>query len=55
MPFERKNGRVTYQHLVNRIFDQIGKTMKVNIDDMITKSVPVTDHTENLREIFKLL
>ena len=45
MPFGLKNASATYQRLVNKIFkEMIGKTMEVYIDDMLVKSVKVTDH-----------
>ena len=40
MPFGLKNASVTYQRLVNAMFtDDLGKTMKVYIDDMRVKSL----------------
>ena len=45
MSFGLKNAGATYQRLVNRIFaDQIGKTMEVYVDDMLVKSLLVTNH-----------
>ena len=36
MPFELKNDGATYQRLMNHVFqDQIGKNMKVYVDDII--------------------
>lgn len=49
MPFCLKNTGATYQHLVNKIFkQQIGRTMEVYIDDMITKSVYDGDHAGHI-------
>ena len=40
IPFGLKNAGATYQRLVNQMFtDQLGKTMEVYVDDMLTKSV----------------
>ncbi|KAK0607093.1 hypothetical protein LWI29_009183 [Acer saccharum] len=56
MPFGLKNAGATYQRLVNRIFaNEIGRTMEVYVDDMLTKSVTVEEHVPNLRNIFLLL
>ncbi|XP_059441743.1 uncharacterized protein LOC132174049 [Corylus avellana] len=39
MPFGLKNAEATYQRLVNKMFqEQIGKNMKVYVDDMLVKS-----------------
>lgn len=39
MSFGLKNARAMYQRLVNCMFaDQIGKTMKVYIDNLVVKS-----------------
>ena len=39
MPFSLKNAGVTYQRLVNMMFnDLIGKTMEVYVDTMLVKS-----------------
>lgn len=36
MPFELKNAGITYQRVVNRIFEEkIGETMEVYVDDMV--------------------
>jgi len=42
--------------LVNKVFEPlIRKTMKVYVDDMITKSIKGVDHAQGLEETFKLL
>ncbi|XP_012837778.1 PREDICTED: uncharacterized protein LOC105958312 [Erythranthe guttata] len=56
MPFGLKNVGATYQRLVNAIFaDQIGKNMEVYIDDMLVKSVKVSDHLTDLDQCFATL
>ena len=56
MPFGLKNTGVTYQHLVNVMFkEQIGKTMEVDVDDMIVKSKVAFDHVAHLADTFKIL
>ena len=45
MPFGLKNAGVTYQRLVNMMFnEQIGKTMEVYVDDMLIKSKTASYH-----------
>ena len=56
MPFGLKNTGATYQCLVNKMFEtQIRKTMEVYVDDMLLKSMAVTDHTTHLQETFDIL
>ncbi|XP_019250965.1 PREDICTED: uncharacterized protein LOC109229871 [Nicotiana attenuata] len=56
MPFGLKNVRATYQRLVTKMFkDQLGKTMKVYIDDMLVKSKRKKDHIDHLKEAFNIL
>ena len=56
MPFSLKNARATYQWLMNKIFkEQIGCTMEMYIDDMITKLVHAEEHLEHLRYTFTIL
>ena len=56
MPFGLKNVGVTYQRLVNRIFQkQIGASMEVYIDDMLVKSVKAELHVDHLVESFQVL
>ncbi|XP_019225913.1 PREDICTED: uncharacterized protein LOC109207447 [Nicotiana attenuata] len=51
-----KSARATYQRLVNKMFErQIGKTMKVYIDDMLVKSLNSSDHLKHLQETFDIL
>ena len=54
MPFGLKNTGATYQRLVNRMFaDQIGQTMEVYMDDLLTKSIKVENHIANLAKTFR--
>jgi hypothetical protein len=56
MPFGLKNARATYQRLVNKMFQaQIGKNMKVYVDDMLVKSEESGDHIHDLCEAFATL
>ena len=56
MPFGLKNAGATYQRLVNKLLkEQIGKTIEVYVDDMITKSQHVEQHPGHLRETFEVL
>ena len=56
MPFGLKNTGVTYQRLVNRMFQKhIGTTMEVYIDDMLVKSTTAELHIAHLSEAFQIL
>ncbi|XP_012834007.1 PREDICTED: uncharacterized protein LOC105954870 [Erythranthe guttata] len=56
MPFGLRNAGATYQRLVNKMFaDQIGKNMEVYIDDMLVKSVKVSDHLTDRDQCFAIL
>ena len=56
MPFGLKNARVTYQRLVNRMFQkQIETFMEVYIDDMLVKSIKAELHITHLAEEFQVL
>jgi len=53
MPFGLKNAGATYQRLMDWIFwDQIGRNLKVYMDDMIVKSPTLEPHALDLAEIF---
>lgn len=55
IPLKMKNGRATYQRLVNEMFaDLIGKTMEVYMDDMLAKSLKADDHIRHLEEVFQI-
>ena len=56
MPFGLKNAGATYQRLVNRMFaSQIRRNMEMYVDDMLTKSIMVDRHVDDLRETFDIL
>lgn len=56
MPFGLINAGATHQRMMNKVFkDQIGRNMKVYVDDMIIKSTEVEDHLVDLRECFRNL
>ncbi|KAJ4728684.1 Retrovirus-related Pol polyprotein from transposon opus [Melia azedarach] len=56
MPFDLKNAEATYQCLVNKLFkEQIGKTMEIYVDDMITKSMKIADHVSHLSGTFDVM
>ena len=49
IPFGLKNTGATYQRLVNKVFaEQIGRTMKVYVDDMVAKAMGNRDHCKDL-------
>ncbi|KAL0309168.1 UNVERIFIED_CONTAM: hypothetical protein Sradi_5859100 [Sesamum radiatum] len=56
MPFRLKNEGVTYQRLVDKIFQpQLGRNMKVYVDDMLVKSKEARNHVEDLEKTFAVL
>ncbi|KAM1480114.1 hypothetical protein ACFX2I_027299 [Malus domestica] len=56
MPFGLKNAGAIYQRLVNSMFaEQIEKSIKVYIDDMLVKSKHADQHITNLSETFTIL
>lgn len=56
MPFELKNVRATYQRLVNKVFEGlIDKTIAVDINDMLVKSLQAKEYISHLEECFGLL
>ena len=56
MPFKLKNAGATYQRLVNQMLSkQIGRNMKVYLDDMLVKSREAKTHLANLQEVFDTL
>ena len=56
MPFGLKNAGSTYQRMMTKMFEaQLGKNIKVYIDDMVVKSKIVSEHIGDLTNIFKIL
>ncbi|XP_065629984.1 uncharacterized protein LOC136067703 [Quercus suber] len=56
MPFGLKNVGSTYQRMMTRIFEpQLGKKIKIYIDDMVVKSKWESEHVNALRNIFEIL
>jgi len=56
MHFGLKNACTTYQQLVKKLFKPlIGKTMEVNVDDMIVKSTINEAHGLDLQQMFDIL
>ena len=56
MPFGLKNAGATYQRLVNHMFrPQIGRNVKVYVDDMLVKSIDEGSHLDDLQETFETL
>ena len=56
MPFGLKNAESSYQRMMTRMFElQMGKSIKVYIDDMVVKSKVVSEHVEDLKNIFEIL
>ena len=56
MPFGFKNAGSIYQRMMTRMFEsQLGKSIKVYIDDMVVKSKVVSKHVRDLRNIFEIL
>ena len=56
MPFGLKNARSTYQRMMTKMFEpQLGRNIKVYINDMVVKSKVVSKHVEDLTSIFGIL
>ena len=56
MSFGLKNAGATYQRLMNNMFvHQIGRNVKVYMDDMLVKSIREDDHLNDLQETFDTL
>ena len=53
IPFGLKNAGFTYQRMMTRMFKpQLGKNIKVYIDDMVVKSKVEFKHINDLRNFF---
>ena len=56
MPFGLKNARSTYQRMMTRMFEpQLGKNIKVYMNDMVVNSKLESEHVNNLNNIFEIL
>ncbi|GKC91123.1 reverse transcriptase domain-containing protein [Tanacetum coccineum] len=56
MPFGLRNARATYQRLVDKAFHkQIGKNLKVYVDDLVIKSHTEDEIVRDIEETFKTL
>ncbi|XP_075649785.1 uncharacterized protein LOC142620269 [Castanea sativa] len=56
MPFVLKNAGATYQRMMTRMFElQLGRSIEVDVDDMVVKSKVVSKHVGNLGNIFEIL
>ena len=56
MHFGLKNAGSTYQRMMTKMFEpQLGKNVKVYIEDMVVKSKLVSEHVEDLTSIFEIL
>ena len=56
MSFGLKNVSSTYQRMMTRMFElQLGKNIKIYVDDMVVKSKMVTEHLGDLGDIFDVL
>ena len=56
MSFGLKNAGSTYQRMMTKMFEpQMGRNIEVYINDMVVKSKMVSEHVEDLRNIFGIL
>ena len=56
MSFGLKNAGSTYQRMMTRMFEpQLSKDIEIYVDDMVVKSKMVTEHLEDLGDIFDIL
>ena len=56
MPFGLKNAGSTYQRMMIKMFEpQLGRNIEAYIDDMVVKSKVVSEHVEDLMNIFGIL
>nr|GEW02091.1 reverse transcriptase domain-containing protein [Tanacetum cinerariifolium] len=56
MPFGPRNAEVTYQRLVDKVFHkQIGRNLKVYVDDLVIKSHTKDEIVRDIEETFKTL
>ena len=56
MPFGLKNAGSTYQRMMTRMFEpQLGKSIKIYVDDMVVKSKVMFEHLGDLGSTFNIL
>ena len=56
IPFNPKNAGATYQRMMNKVFkDQISRSLKVYVDDMLIKSCTLEDHLANFEKNFNVM
>ena len=55
IPFNLKNTGATYQRLVQMFSKQIGRNVKVYVDDKLVKSKEEENHLDDLKEMFDTL
>ena len=56
MSFGLKNAGSTYQRMMTKMFEsQLGKNIKIYINDMVVKSKMVSEHLGDLQTIFEIL
>ena len=56
MPFGLKNTGSTYQRMMTKMFKpQLGRSIEIYIDDMVVNSKIVSEHVEDLTNIFEIL
>ena len=56
MSFSLKNAGSTYQRMMTRMFKpQLGKSIKIYVDDMVVKSKVVSEHLGDLDSTFVVL
>ena len=56
MHFGLKNVGSIYQRMMTKMFEpQLGKNIEITIDDMVVKSKEVSDHVDDLGNIFGTL
>ena len=56
MSFGLKKAGSTYQRMMTRMFElQLGKSIKIYVDDMVVKSKVVSEHLGDLGSTFNVL
>ncbi|KAM2890623.1 hypothetical protein COP2_009027 [Malus domestica] len=56
MPFGLKNTGATYQHAMQKIFnDMLHKNVECYVGDMVVKTKKISDHLKDLRIVFERL